>query len=180
MKQFIVLFLCVFLVSCVSQQKKCERFVAKYPKCFKNDTTIIHDTTKSTDIVILQKLYIDTLLLNHLLDSLNKLDTCITINDIKSIAQSIPIKVKPYFKETDRYTVSSKIVNNKIVTNVHIKEQIKEIVVPPKKPTIIIPAAEKPLKETILDSLFWFLLGAATLAIILVFNNRKPRKGYYV
>jgi hypothetical protein len=93
------------MVSCVSQQKRCERFVAKYPACFKNDTAHVVDTLKQVVTEVQLVPYYDTNALNSALAKIK--DTCISKETIKEILKTIPVKIQPYELNNDQYHIKA-------------------------------------------------------------------------
>lgn len=176
MNKIILLFLCAFLlVGCLSRQQKCERYVKKYPDCFRHDTTIVHDTTVKIEIKTELKPYLDTNALNKAIDSLK--DSCINKVQIKEILKRIPIKVDPYHFENDEYIVNANIKNGVLLVEVEVKERVKEIVVPHPKPKLA--QKERTWKEKLIERGTWFLFGAGLLAIVVVlFKGRKRDERY--
>ena len=177
MKQFIVLFLCATMVSCVSQQKRCEKFVAKYPACFKNDTAHVVDTVKQVVTEVQLVPYYDTNALNSALAKLK--DTCISKETIKEILKTIPVKIQPYELNNDQYHIKAFIKDNKISVVFTQKPIIRDKKVPlPNK--VLVTAPAKSWQDVWRERVGLMLIGAAILALILLFTNRRPNTGYYV
>ncbi len=177
MKQFIVLFLCATMVSCVSQQKRCERFVAKYPACFKNDTAHVVDTIKQLVTEVQLVPFYDTNALNSALEKLK--DTCISKETVKEILKTIPVKIKPYELDNDQYHIKAFIKDNKISVVFTQKPIIRDKKIPlPNK--VLIPAPKKAWQDVWRERIGLMLIGAALLALILIFKNGRKQDNYYV
>lgn len=177
MKQFIVLFLCATMVSCVSQQKRCERFVAKYPACFKNDTAHVVDTIKQLVTEVQLVPFYDTNALNSALEKLK--DTCISKETVKEILKTIPVKIQPYELDNDQYHIKAFIKDNKISVVFTQKPIIRDKKIPlPNK--VLIPAPVKAWQDVWRERIGLMLIGAALLALILIFKNGRKQDNYYV
>lgn len=178
MKQFIVLFLCASLFGCVSQQKRCERFVAKYPACFKNDSAHVVDTLIKVVTEVQLEPYYDTNALNEALKKVK--DTCITKETVKEILKTIPVKIQPYELDNEQYHIKAFIKDNKISVVVTQKPIIRDKKIPLLN-KVLIPAPVKAWQDVWRERIGLVLLGAALLAIILVIKNGGKKQGnYYV
>ena len=172
MKLFLPLFLCLMMFGCMSQQRKCEKFVKKYPDCFSKDTSKVIKETPEQEIKLVLQPYIDTNAMNHLLDSLYQIDTCISVVEIKEAIGKIPLKIKPYREETDKYIVNARIGQGKILVDVVIKKQIDTLYVPHTKPSFNPKPKEPTWREKLVDRGIWFLFGAGIIALVCIFKRR--------
>jgi hypothetical protein len=118
----LIAFIALILSSC-STSKKCERISNKAIalKCFKSnsDTSYKEKILKGDSLNLDLPIIHDTIYIDSILKEIK--DTCISKKTIKEILKKIPCNVEPYYKNDSLYTLSIKVVDNKIKVDLIIK-----------------------------------------------------------
>lgn len=161
---FWVLVVLILGQSC-SVQKKCNRFVRKYPSCFKPDTIVLRDTFKQIDIRYSTISTIDTVVLDSVILKLN--DTCISKYKIKDLVKDLPCSVPATEVDNDTFNLKVWYFNGKIHYDVKVKPRFLERSVV-SKPVPVLGNCPK-WKYLITGGIF----GAAIFAILLMLRSKK-------
>lgn len=156
LKTLSIAFLATFLLLGCTEQRKCQRFFKKHPKCFTNDTTVEIKTIKGDSFNSSAPIRIDSFYADSIIREIK--DTCISKDEVREILRRIPCIIDPINKDTATYSLKIWVDNGLLKFKLKIKDRQFEQKTITNTPKLIIIKEKPKWLSGLLISLIVFII----------------------